>query len=117
MSPIATRVYTPVTVTPRQTSAMTLSGWSLILPGTALLHATPTQLDHAGGGKSFLAVCTKVYLGRFARGRCWWNQRLAAHDVTASGRRSSLPIIPGECFAAGLRVVPRACDVELREPG
>jgi len=52
MSPIPTTVYKPATVTPRQTSAMTLSGWSLIsLPGTALLHAIcPTQLDRAGGG-------------------------------------------------------------------
>ena len=38
MSPIPTKVYKPATVTPRRTSAMTLSGWSLIcLPGTALL--------------------------------------------------------------------------------
>src|ERR1700719_2836237 len=31
MSPIPTRVYKPVTATPRQTSAMTLSGWMIWL--------------------------------------------------------------------------------------
>jgi hypothetical protein len=44
MSPIPTRVYKPATVTPRQTLAMTLSGWSLVsLPGTALLQLTFTR--------------------------------------------------------------------------
>jgi hypothetical protein len=49
VSPIPTKVYKPATVTPRQTSAMTLSGWSLIcLPCTALLLGYgPTQIDHA----------------------------------------------------------------------
>ena len=87
MSPIATSVYTPATVTPRQTSAMMPSGWSLIcLPGTALLHATPTQLDHAGGGESFRALCTKVYLGEFA-----WTVRnfpVRNHRLVATQRRA-----------------------------
>src|ERR1700716_1072408 len=40
VSPIPTRAYKPATVTPRQTSAMTLSGWSVIsLSGIELLHA------------------------------------------------------------------------------
>jgi hypothetical protein len=48
-SPIPTKVYKPATVTPRQTLAMTLSGWSLIcLPGTALLQGyCPIRIDHA----------------------------------------------------------------------
>ena len=96
MSPIATSVYTPVTVTPRQTSAMTLSGWSLIcLPATALLHATPTQLDHAGAGESFRALCTKVYLGKFAGGRWppWWKQRPAAFVLAHIGTTSKEAIL------------------------
>ena len=39
-SPIPTRVYKPATLTPRQTSAMMLSGWSLIFrthPTSAVL--------------------------------------------------------------------------------
>ena len=30
---------------------------------------------------------------------------------------SSLPVISGECFAAGVGVVPRPRDVEIGEPG
>jgi hypothetical protein len=87
MSAIATSVYTPVTVRPRQTSAMTPSGGSLIcLPGTALLHATPTQLDHAAGGESFRRLCTKVYLGKFAW--CLRNFAVRNHRLVATQRRA-----------------------------
>src|SRR3984893_19032502 len=56
VSPIPTKAYKPATVTPRQTSAMTLSGWSLIcLSGIApLLGCRPARIDHAGDGKLFL---------------------------------------------------------------
>jgi hypothetical protein len=55
VSPIPTKAYKPATVTPRQTSAMTLSGWSLIcLFGIApLLGCRPARIDHAGDGKLF----------------------------------------------------------------
>jgi len=55
VSPIPTRVYKPAMVMPRQTSAMTLSGWGLIcLSGTALpLDYFPTHIDHARGGELF----------------------------------------------------------------
>ena len=49
MSPIVVRVYRPVTVRPRQRSALTLSDGSLIcLTGTALLRAVvPASVHHA----------------------------------------------------------------------
>jgi hypothetical protein len=100
MSAIATSVYTPVTVRPRQTSAMTPSGGSLIcLPGTALLHATPTQLDHAGGGESFRALCTKVYLGKFA----WYVRNFAVrnHRLIATQRRALYIRCDVACIARG----------------
>lgn len=63
VSPIPTKAYKPATVTPRQTSAMTLSGWSLIcLSGIApLLGCRPTRIDHAGGGKLFRFQGTKAW--------------------------------------------------------
>jgi hypothetical protein len=72
--PIPTKVYKPATVTPRQTSAMTLSGWSLIcLPCTALLLGyCPTQIDHAGGGQLFRFQGRKAYRrrnGNFTKSR------------------------------------------------
>jgi len=101
MSPIATSVYTPVTVRPRQTSAMTPSGGSLIcLPGTALLHATPTQLDHAAGGESFRGLCTKVYLGKFAW--CLRNFAVRNHRLVATQRRAVYIRCPNvACIARG----------------
>ena len=62
MSPIPTRVYKPATVTPRQTSAMTLSGSSLIcLRDTALLRAIvqPKQITQEMGNRS--VRCIKVH--------------------------------------------------------
>ena len=49
MSPMVVRVYRPVTVRPRQRSALTLSDGSLIcLTGTALLRAVvPASVHHA----------------------------------------------------------------------
>ncbi len=50
MSPIPTKVYKPATVTPRRTSAMTLSGWSLIcLSGTALLQRLLSNPNRSRG--------------------------------------------------------------------
>ncbi len=66
VSPIPTKAYKPATVTPRQTSAMTLSGWSLLcLPGTALLLGYgPAHIDHAEGGEMFRLQGTKAYRRR-----------------------------------------------------
>ena len=66
VSPIPTKVYKPATVIPRQTSAMTLSGWGVIcLSGTALpLGYFPTRIDHAGGRELFRFQDTKAYRRR-----------------------------------------------------
>jgi hypothetical protein len=74
VSPIPTKVYKPATVTPRQTSAMTLWGWSLIcLPGIALLlGCCPAHIDHAGGGELFRLQGTNAHRrrnGNFTKSR------------------------------------------------
>ena len=55
-SPIPTRVYKPATVTPRQTSAMTLSDWNLIcLPSTAYSRChcpSPNNFTREPGNRS-----------------------------------------------------------------
>src|SRR5438552_7324522 len=116
MSPIATRVYTPVTVTPRQTSAMTLSGWSLIcLPGTALLHATPTQFDHAGGGETrilphaitehFIANATGAFASATAG-----STRAVVHSVKHAG---FVTVVQYELRGALTRSGDKCCQEKL----
>ncbi len=85
VSPIPTKVYKPATVIPRQTSAMTLSGWGVIcLSGTALpLGYFPTRIDHAGGRELFRFQGTKAYRRRNGN---FTKPRRARHRAPATER-------------------------------
>jgi hypothetical protein len=75
MSPIVVRVYRPVTVRPRQRSALTLSDGSLIcLTGTALLRAgCPASVHHAGRQGFVPTSCEKMNAtqGMFRQRNTW----------------------------------------------
>jgi hypothetical protein len=95
VSPIPTKAYKPATVTPRQTSAMTLSGWGLIcLPCTALLLGYfPTRIDHAGGGELFRFQGTKACSGEMGTSRSLARARHRAPAI--GGHRLEQPL----CFS------------------
>jgi hypothetical protein len=124
VSPIPTKVYKPATVTPRQTSAMTLSGWGLIcLPCTALLLGyCPTRIDHAGGGQLFRFQGTKACSGKMGTSRSLARarhrapaiegHRLERAPVFLSPMSASEPIADSSWTSRLVRKVPGA-DIRL----